>query len=904
MREGIRHLLRELYAGMPRSEVLITDWDYYRRFYIDKKRSSPQERTAAKVETIDAAPSPTAAATVAQRHVPRTFDAPLRPGVAADLHIDGAALVLGGNAAASALARRLQAAGASVRTVSDADSPEAVIAQLEEYWSAGPVRHLFLLTGRDDDAAQWQDAAGWRQRRARGVILPYVVAQRWLQLVESLPESLPTTLVAVTALGSQFGLSGDVPSPEGGMLCGMLKSLYVEGCRTPREGLRLKVVDAPADATPDNLAEWVCRELAADAPDIEVGWSAGRRHIVRTVLEPVDALPRTDLPHGGVWVVTGGARGITAASALALGRRYGLRLHLIGKSPEPRDDAPWRHYGPDQMKTLRATIVEKAVADGRSPEADWLRVKKDVEIYETLGRFREAGVRFTYHACDVADWDALSKTLDDIRGSDGPIEGIIHGAGYGRPARFEQKDREALERTVASKVDGAVALMTLTAEDPLRWFVGFGSLSGRFGGNGLSDYSGANDMLAKLIGAFGRRRPDCRAACIHWQTWDEVGMATLADAVGISKNVLQMAFIPPQEGIEHLHQELRAGLPAPEIVITDGHFERTFYPRAEAAPAAERLEQASHPERSEGSLPPLVASVERGEGGAIAARLLFDPSADPFLSQHRLRDKPFLPAVIGLEALAEAAALAAPGRMVTGLRDVEIVNGLLFHGAASIAAEVTVVPREAELACALTSRQCDRKGRLIDARRPHVHAVAELGSQPATIDAPPPGQPALGWTPSIYPDAGLMYHGPALRTLKDCAYQYDGGWGRIVTPPLAELAGGRPDAGWILPPAVLDACLFACGGFSFFQFGGAIEVPHGFEGLRWTRQPRPGETCIVRLYFRGRDQRHSRFDFTVFGDDNLPVLEAIGFHTIRVADGGDIESSSTDRALVGGAARR
>ncbi len=886
MREGIRHLLRELYAGAPRSEVLITDWDYYRRFYVDKKRSSPQGESAARsdsapIESEAPAESKSSAApTIAQRRVPRMVDAPLPMSTVADLRIDGAALILGENAAAAALGQRLQAAGASVRFLRSSDNPDTVVAELEQQWSAEPVRHLFILTGRDDDASRWQDAAGWRQRRARGVIVPYLVAQRWLQLVETLPQKQSTTLAAVTALGGAFGLAGDVPAPEGGMLCGMLKSLYVEGCRAPRDGLRLKVVDVPADAAPNELAESVCRELAAGMPEIEVGWSANCRRVVQSIVEPVDSLPRTDLPHGGVWVVTGGARGITAASALALGRRYGLKLHLIGKSPEPRDDAPWRHHDENAMKTLRASIVQAAVAEGRSPEEEWLRIKKDVEIYETLEQFRKAGVRFTYHVCDVSDWIALARTLDDIRRADGPIEGIIHGAGYGRPARFEHKDRGALARTVASKVDGAVALMALTAQDPLRWFVGFGSLSGRFGGNGLSDYAGANDMLAKLIAAFRRRRPDCLAACIHWQTWDEVGMATLADGVAISKNVLQMAFIPPEEGIEHLHQELRAGLPTPEIVITDGHFERTFYPDHETV---QRETDASSAETGR----PLVESVADGDGGAINVRLLLDPVADPFLSQHRLRGKPFLPAVIGLEAIAEAAAMADPRQMVVALRDVEIVNGLLFHGTKPIAADVTVAPAEAELVCSLTSRQCDRKGRLIDARRPHVHGIAELGSTAAVIEAAPPGRPPLGWTPNQYPEDGLMYHGPALRCLTDCAFQYDGGWGRIVAPPLRDLAGRRAAAGWILPSAVLDACLFACGGFSFFQFGGAIEVPHGFERLTWTRQPRAGETCIVRLYFRGRDEHHSRFDFTVFGDDDRPLLQAIGFRTIRVTAGGE-----------------
>jgi NAD(P)-dependent dehydrogenase (short-subunit alcohol dehydrogenase family) len=601
-------------------------------------------------------------------------------------------------------------------------------------------------------------------------------------------------------------------------------------------------------------------------------------------------LPRADLPRGGVWVVTGGARGITAASALALGRRYGWKLHLVGRSPAPRDDAPWRKFSDAEMKTFKTSIVRAAVAEGRSPEEDWMRIKKDVEIYDTLAQFRQAGVQFAYHSCDISDWEALGKTLDAIRAADGPIEGILHGAGYAKPSRFEQKNRAAVERTVAAKVDGAVALMALTERDPLRWFVGFGSLSGRFGGNGLSDYAAANDMLAKLLAALRRRRPQCAAACIHWQTWDEVGMATLADGVAITKNVLQMAFIPPQEGIEHLHQELRAGLPAAEIVVTDGHFQRTFYPD-QAPSVAEAGSAAQGPGPIAQATPaatgrPLVESVVRREDGGWVVGLRLDPTNDPFLREHRLRNKPFLPGVIGWEALAEAASLGSQGRTVVALRDVEIANGMLFHGPEPMEAEVTVAAADGGLACALTSRQCDRKGRLIAAQRLHVRAIAELSDVPATIESPPPGQPPLGWVANQYAENGLLYHGAPFRWLKQWAFQYDGGWGQIVAPSLADLAGPRPAAGWILPPAVLDACLYACGGFVFVQFGGQVEAPHGMERLVWTRQPKEGETCILRFFFRGRDQHYSRYDFTLFGEDQRPLLQATGFRMVRVVPGG------------------
>ncbi|MBX3437197.1 MAG: polyketide synthase dehydratase domain-containing protein, partial [Planctomycetaceae bacterium] len=77
------------------------------------------------------------------------------------------------------------------------------------------------------------------------------------------------------------------------------------------------------------------------------------------------------------------------------------------------------------------------------------------------------------------------------------------------------------------------------------------------------------------------------------------------------------------------------------------------------------------------------------------------------------------------------------------------------------------------------------------------------------------------------------------------------------------------------------ACLVACGSFVFLQFGGAVEVPYGFERLEWIRQPRPGETCIVRTFYRGRDAQHSRFDFTLFGTEDEPLLKAVGYRTIR-----------------------
>ena len=50
-----------------------------------------------------------------------------------------------------------------------------------------------------------------------------------------------------------------------------------------------------------------------------------------------------------------------------------------------------------------------------------------MEIQQNLARLSDAGVRATYHACDLADRAALARVLDEVRQADGPIVGVIHG---------------------------------------------------------------------------------------------------------------------------------------------------------------------------------------------------------------------------------------------------------------------------------------------------------------------------------------------------------------------------------------------------------------------------------------------------------------------------------------------
>ncbi len=506
----------------------------------------------------------------------------------------------------------------------------------------------------------------------------------------------------------------------------------------------------PADESPHAVVEAIFRELAAGVSDIESGWSRGQRSVPKSFPAPVESLPHKQAPQGGNWVITGGARGITAAVAFELGQRYRMKLHLVGRSPAPLADAPWRNCTEEQLNQLKAEIVRKAISESRSPEKEWERVKIDIEIHDTLEKFAAAGVHAVYHQCDLSQRDQLDRTLADIRQQDGPITGIVHGAGWANSGRFGMRHPDYFERTITGKLDGAVGLMSLTQHDPVQYFIGFGSISGRYGSNGLSDYAAANDMLAKLCDWYRAQRPETAVCCFHWQSWDEVGMAMLGDSNVGTKGILKMVFIPPREGVEHLCRELEAGLPTTEVLITDGFFQKTFYADAETAEATPtgsatgELAQLPLVEKTS----PYHSGPDGGgpsnggpSNGGIEAHILFDPKLDPFLVDHQFRGKGLLPAVIGLESVAEAARLAS-GKKVVAIRDLELIEGLLFHTDQKLAARIrTGAESGGAIACELVSDFYNRSHKLIKKDRLHLRAVAEVAdSVPAlhaTMGQPP-----------------------------------------------------------------------------------------------------------------------------------------------------------------------
>src|SRR5262249_47252122 len=147
--------------------------------------------------------------------------------------------------------------------------------------------------------------------------------------------------------------------PALGALAGISKTA---GREWPR--VACKAIDlGDGGLSPDRAAAAIIEELRTRGPS-EVGLAREGRIAVETAPKSGNGPPRNrpaSLGPDDLVVISGGARGITAEVAVAMGQAFRPRLLLLGRSPAPeeegaglaacRDEAELKHHflaGPDR----------------------------------------------------------------------------------------------------------------------------------------------------------------------------------------------------------------------------------------------------------------------------------------------------------------------------------------------------------------------------------------------------------------------------------------------------------------------------------------------------------------------------------------------------------------------------
>lgn len=759
-------------------------------------------------------------------------------------------LLLGGGEQAQVLAQAVERLGAIAIPICSGTAAEW-IAAVERAEEQGPVRHMIVaLTLADAD---------WPNQLDASICTPFVACQRWITNRRQSGDIASSTLTAVVDLGGDFGLSGVAMDGVGGAFSGLLKGIARE-----YPSLQVRVIDAPGSLTPDQRASSILEEIRTVEGPIEVGLLNGTRvTVVPYEQRPQNESPLLSITAGSVWIATGGARGVTAECACALGRRHGVVFALVGSTTPVDVDASWLVLDEAGLKRLKGRVMREANDQGANPNAAWSTITKSIEIERSLARYRAAGVDGCYYACDLTDEAAVQKLAEQVAREQGPVRGVLHGAGFEAACRFEKKTLAGLVATIGPKCIGIEHLLAALDPKELEAVVGFGSTSGRLGGHGQADYAMANDMLAKILGT--RRRTGLRTTVIHWHAWDSVGMANRPE----SRYVLEqfgLTFMPLAEGIRRFLDEIEAGLPEAEVLITEPAFVRGALPMAAILP----------PPFESTLLTNIEVSAE-----AMRAVVTLDPEADRFLREHRLKGRPILPAVMGIQLLLEAAKAVESRNDISELREFIIHSPIVFATPSPRTMRIQVQQREDGGMYAEVLRQVP-SAMDVDARPEHVHLEGTMVFGRPKADVPVLLPPPLPLYPMIYPEDAPIWHGSSFRTLTGLFLDRSGGWGSLVAPKPSILAEPRQSDGWSLPAALVDGCLVACGIYSYVMCGQRREIPERIDRLCLFSDPHDAELCTVRLHFINQGENETRYNLFLYGADSRPLLALNGLQMAKI----------------------
>ncbi|MFE2329937.1 SDR family NAD(P)-dependent oxidoreductase [Streptomyces sp. NPDC059385] len=389
-----------------------------------------------------------------------------------------------------------------------------------------------------------------------------------------LPTAFPGLRQALTG-GVRRLLLVTAPGTPGAGLHGFARSAALE-----YPGTLVRAVEVQPKEDPERIAAQLVDELADVSGSNEhasVGYTAEGVRVARL---PVPArLTEGDgespLGPGSVVLLTGGARGITARTALALARATGCHVELIGRTPEPDPAGDGFDQAHDRV-ALRAALIATGLRKPAEIEAAASRILAEREVRTTLIGLAGAAASVRYHCADVTDAAAVRAVVDDVRARHGRLDGIVHGAGILRDALLRDKRPADFDEVFTTKVAGARHLATAAAEHgstpPPRFLALFGSVAGVYGNRGQCDYAAANDALDGLAHTWAESFPG-RVLAVDWGPW-------ASDAGGMVTPELERAYerrgiplIAPDAGTAAFLAELAHGTDVQVVLMADAEGE-------------------------------------------------------------------------------------------------------------------------------------------------------------------------------------------------------------------------------------------------------------------------------------------------------------------------------------------
>jgi acyl transferase domain-containing protein/NAD(P)-dependent dehydrogenase (short-subunit alcohol dehydrogenase family)/acyl carrier protein len=644
-------------------------------------------------------------------------------------------------------------------------------------------------------------------------------------------------------------------------------------------------------------------DLALDTenPIIQMIYHDQEAFSMKATNEPLSLArePKLELEPGAVIVISGGAKGVTYRIVRALAP-FKPRVVLLGRTeldPAAAYDI-LRNDGGTAEGGVRSLFKKKGHGlKGDKGGRETSNAQAGLDIARNVSRLSVLGIKASYHCCDVADPQIVTRTLEQVANRYGRIDGIIHGAGLIRDSFMEHMTPEDFKKVLEVKLSGAWNLYRASRDQGLRFFAALSSIVAVQGNVGQANYCAANRSLSSLLRSWTISHEGLVSKALMLPPIEGTGMAEDPEVKELMKlKGLESAFVHADDLAQVFCHELFLGPPQQSHVMVA----RTF-PAVKGTlidPKESYRDEESHVlggvrfERRDLPMIEAVDSVDLKNGELVAKRT-FSQASDLWLEDHKpfkFLKHPLVSGIMAVETFLEAAHLLYPHLSVLGVRRLKFADILECPQGMGREARITCRRQEdkgQEVLCdvQLTSADISPSGRILDRWSTNYRGQVILG--PRTTELPPWPEFAVGTedldTRPMEPheiqdryekNTGLQgryrvlerIHGAGPGVVK----------GDMVYREQEDIAG-LDRVRYQYSPYLLEALMHL---FAFYLDIRQEEVPWDLipavmEEMRFTRTARNGEHCTLEARLRSQDDQGFTWDARAVDDNGAPIIQVL-----------------------------
>ncbi len=717
----------------------------------------------------------------------------------------------------------------------------------------------------------------------------------------------------VASLSAMDGRHGNIGERFNSLACGA--SGIVKSYSHERQSVRCRAWDIHPELAVDStiLAQKLLEDLFNNRGEVEIGFDKDERRWCLVMFDEELNSERTPLAADDVWLVSGGGSGVTAASIIGVAnasKNSGAMFVLLGRTEAMEEPATWLDWSEEQLANRKLQLREELISKSAGEKVSivewnkaWQPYLRSRDIHQTIATIRRTGNKAIYRACDVCDVKGLSK----ISLNQGPITGIVHGAGIEDSKLVADKEWQTFDMVLKIKVDGWKALYSAAHKSgsKLRFAAAFTSVAGRFGNGGQTDYAAANSILDAEMARLTAAPDSIRAVATAWTGWKDVGMATrgslekIFEAAGIDT-------IPVDTGINIFVDEALCGgkrrvLCCGAMGVMD-KFDSFRAPPLKLPAAMSAL--IADPSR----FPFIDRLLQIEEGESLLSECTLSTKSHPFLVDHAIDGVPYHPGVMAIEMFAENALLLNPEYCLAGFEDVKFGLPIkLLKGEITVRTVTEVSRRKQDhiwVSCRLESDLKNSRGEVFGKPRVHhsglVRLVLKSNDLTKHLAAELHDIPDIG-----IPAKGELAHHPSfiyLRFFHGPRFQSHGGIIRGIGDADSRGADGIALMRHQLPakdqfecevigetvlleslPMLIEAG-FQNAGLVSMEVDSLMSLPVGIEWMTILAVPDEGEKLRLRSIRTALEEGGvTKHDVLVIGQDDSPILALKGLRLKAMA---------------------